>query len=363
MTLLHSVVLGVSLLALTTGVAAISLTTGAWTPPSFSTLLAASEDSEKSTKDADTWSSDTTKPKITIMTPENGATYALNEHVEAAAVCTDERKGSGMASCVGSIANGDPIDTGSASGRNFKVEATDNAGNTHSVTHTYTVVDNDECTILGTKGDDELVGTSDNDIICGLGGDDIIEGGDGNDTLKGGDGDDTLRGGAGHKDELIGGEGRNTLDGGPGDHDTASYRSSAKAVEASLISLSATGEGFDKLVEIEDLKGSNYDDELTGSYKRNRLAGFGGSDVLSGFGEDDILWSGKGRDTLLGGSGDDQLVGEGGPDELFGEDGDDTIQSEDDESGNDSLDGGAGSNTCTTDTTEKSITDCDWQDS
>ena len=51
----------------------------------------------------------------------------------------DEVNGSGIASCVGSVAEGAPIDTTNAGQHEFTVVATDVAGNKHNVTHTYSV--------------------------------------------------------------------------------------------------------------------------------------------------------------------------------------------------------------------------------
>jgi Ca2+-binding RTX toxin-like protein len=344
---------------LASGMAAFYATTGARTANSSDNLLGTSEGSASTEEDISISSSDTTKPMINIRTPADGATFALNQDIRAEVTCKDEDGRSGIASCLGPLVYGEPIDTGSTGSKTFTVKATDNAGNTRSVTRTYTVVDNEECTILGTEGDDVLYGTSDNDVICGLGGNDTLKGGEGNDTLKGGEGNDILKGGEGSTDELSGDEGDDTLDGGLGDSDIASYRSSATAIEASLVSHTATGEGVDTLEGIENLKGSNYIDKLSGDYRRNVLAGFGGSDELSGLGGDDTLWGGIGQDTLWGGSGNDEILGQGGEDELYGEDGDDSIYSAtDDNSAKDSLDGGAGTNTCTTDTVEKSIVNC-----
>jgi hypothetical protein len=83
----------------------------------------------------------------------------------------------------------------------------------------------EECTILGTNGNDVLRGTAGDDVICGLGGNDRLIGGGGNDILKGGLGNDVLIGGAGHN-KLYGGAGKDRLyarngsadflDGGPG---------------------------------------------------------------------------------------------------------------------------------------------------
>lgn len=80
---------------------------------------------------------DTTPPMIVIATPANGGTYALGSAVAAAFTCTDAD--SGIATCTGPVADGLPIDTSSIGAKSFTVHATDGAGNTASVTHTYTV--------------------------------------------------------------------------------------------------------------------------------------------------------------------------------------------------------------------------------
>ncbi len=66
----------------------------------------------------------------------------LGQTVNADYACQDEDGGSGLASCVGNIPNGSPIDTGSIGAKTFTVNAADNAGNTASVTHTYRVIYN-----------------------------------------------------------------------------------------------------------------------------------------------------------------------------------------------------------------------------
>ncbi len=82
----------------------------------------------------------------------------------------------------------------------------------------------ENCTILGTKGNDHLVGTPGDDFICGLAGDDMIDGmsgddiilgGTGNDMIFGGDGDDRILGEIGN-DRIQGGSGENLISGGDG---------------------------------------------------------------------------------------------------------------------------------------------------
>ena len=80
---------------------------------------------------------DTADPQITITTPPQGATYTQGQSLAASYSCTDE--GSGVASCEGTVADGANIDTSSTGTKTFTVSATDNAGNTNSVSHTYTV--------------------------------------------------------------------------------------------------------------------------------------------------------------------------------------------------------------------------------
>jgi len=182
------------------------------------------------------------------------------------------------------------------------------------------------CTITGTTNAETISGTSADDVICA---------GGGNDTVKGLGGNDTLKGEAGN-DQLLGGVGNDTLDGGLGT-DTASYPASLTAVIASLATNSATGEGSDTFLGVENLLGSSKADTLTGSDTNNKLTGGGGPD------------------TEQGGLGNDTVIGSGGADTLKGEDGDDTVNSKDGVNGNDSLDGGAGTDTKVTDPTEKSI--------
>jgi hypothetical protein len=80
---------------------------------------------------------DTTPPSITITAP-TGASYILGQAVTASYSCADSD--SGVASCVGSVPDGSPIDTASVGTKTFRVDAADVAGNTASATVTYQVI-------------------------------------------------------------------------------------------------------------------------------------------------------------------------------------------------------------------------------
>jgi Ca2+-binding RTX toxin-like protein len=152
---------------------------------------------------------DTTDPQITITTPPQGATYTLGQSVAASYDCTDAD--SGVASCEGPVTNGANIDTSSTGTKTFTVDATDNVGNTNSVSHTYTVnAQTTSCTKSGTSAAETLTGTSGADVICGLGGNDTIEGRAGDDELRGGGGADKVTGNGG-ADTLYGENGNDTL--------------------------------------------------------------------------------------------------------------------------------------------------------
>ncbi|MBD0866531.1 MAG: proprotein convertase P, partial [Rhodobacteraceae bacterium] len=147
---------------------------------------------------------------------------------------------------------------------------------------------------------ENIRGSEYNDTLTGNNGNNRLRGDGGNDTLQGGEGDDTLQGG----------EGNDTLDGGAG-VDEASYASSDAGVTVDLSlrdtkQVSGGHAAGDTLTSIENIRGSKYNDTLTGDDSDNRLYGGGGIDVLRG---------GKGDDTLEGGADADVLDGGGGVDE------------------------------------------------
>jgi len=160
--------------------------------------------------------------------------------------------------------------------------------------------------LIGTEGDDRLFGGAGDDSLYGLGGNDLLRGLDGDDWLEGGDGDDNLYGGAG-ADTLTGGAGIDTLN----------YGDSAAGVSVNLTTGAAHGggaEGDVLLDSFEIVRGSLFDDALTGDASDNALRGLAGIDVLFGLAGRDVLNGGDGDDVLDGGAGADHLIGGAGID-------------------------------------------------
>lgn len=205
--------------------------------------------------------------------------------------------------------------------------------------------------------DDEFLGTPRRDVFNGGIGDDYFDSSRGNDVYRGGAGFDqvSFRGdpngvtanlatgvatdGWGNTDKLISIEmlrgsmfddtftgkvgtqvfrglaGDDFIDGGKGfdqvRYDRDVNYGGTSGVTVHLGQGKAT-DGFgdtDTLRSIEDARGSEFDDILTGSGARNWLEGGDGNDRLSGLNGDDTLEGGRGRDVLIGGGGNDILSG------------------------------------------------------
>ena len=206
----------------------------------------------------------------------------------------------------------------------------------------------------GGDGDDEIIGRGavggmylggdGNDLIRNFdGGQYTIDGGAGadviatiggfggmNPTVLGGDGDDQIY--------YNGGEG--SVDGGA-DVDLLSFGGGVQLgevftgvivdLDANLAAGGAAGLTFSN---IENLIGTNQNDQLSGGDEANLLVGLGGDDILRGRGDvstptladnaNDTLYGNRGQDTLEGGDGDDLLHGGADSDNIFGGDGADT---------------------------------------
>jgi len=82
---------------------------------------------------------DADKPTVKITRPKAGADFKLGQVVKANYKCADKTKGSGLDTCVGTVANGHAIDTSTVGDHTFAVTATDKAGNTTTVNRSYHV--------------------------------------------------------------------------------------------------------------------------------------------------------------------------------------------------------------------------------
>jgi Ca2+-binding RTX toxin-like protein len=224
----------------------------------------------------------------------------------------------------------------------------------------------DDDNLNGNVGNDLLYGDQGNDTVRGGKDNDTLYGGEGDDSLYGDLGNDSVFGDAG-KDTLYGGEGNDTMDGGDGlDIDTADYGALVDSVSApQSITLKGTNNlvltveknplGTDKLLDIEevianadasnntidfsdaiapvvvdlsagtlsapnatdttftlakvvnfdDVIGTNGNDSITGDVQNNVLKGGKGQDSISGGDGDDLISGGADKDILTGGIGND----------------------------------------------------------
>ena len=193
-------------------------------------------------------------------------------------------------------------------------------------------------TIKGSSGNDSLAGQAGNDILIGYAGNDTLDGGLGSDNMDGGNGNDlyyvdnsndvvvesSASGGTdtvysslpsytlganvengrintanaanltgnGLNNILYAGAGDNTLDGQVG-VDTVSYLYASGGVSVSLATTAAQdtdSSGFDRLLNIENLTGSAYNDQLSGNAGANVINGGTGADIMIGRDGDDSYY-------------------------------------------------------------------------
>ena len=105
--------------------------------------------------------------------------------------------------------------------------------------------------------------------------------------------------GSNFNDNISGNSGNNILNGGAG-FDTVSYLNAGAAVTVSLsivVAQNTIGAGTDTLSNFENLTGSNFADTLTGNLGDNVLVGGLGNDSLRGTAGSDLLDGGGGSDT------------------------------------------------------------------
>ena len=161
--------------------------------------------------------------------------------------------------------------------------------------------------------------------------------------------DDTLDGGVG-PDLLQGGTGIDIVHGG-GDIDLVSYagRAGQRAVTVTLDRVAndgavsdANADNVDPDGDVEDVKGGDGGDHLTGNDIPNTLDGGPGDDELDG---------GAGFDLLIGSGGNDNLDGGADADVFAAGDGDDTIEARDGVA--ERIDCGDGNDTATLDESDQ----------
>ena len=183
--------------------------------------------------------------------------------------------------------------------------------------------------INGGPGNDlPLNGAAGADTINGGPGNDGLFGGDGNDILDGGDGNDSFEGfGVLTPSDPVTTGGTDDYIGGPGT-DFVDYAGRTEPMRFSLNDAAddgAAGEADNVRSDIEELRGGNADDVITGSAVRNWLDGWDGTDAIDGGIGDDSLFGGTGTDTVLGGPGQDTIEGGDGDDRVDGGAGVDTL--------------------------------------
>ncbi len=136
---------------------------------------------------------------------------------------------------------------------------------------------------------------------------------------SGGAGADLFRAGR-LADRFVGGSGADTID----------YSAAGGPVKVSLAGRTANAGKFgrrDRLIDIENIIGSPFDDRLTGNREANVISGGGGDDLIVGLAGSDTLYGQDGEDTLRGGPGDDTLDGGAGADWLDGGNGTNAVSS------------------------------------
>lgn len=187
--------------------------------------------------------------------------------------------------------------------------------------------------------------------LFGGGANDLMVGGSAGDEYNGGIGNDTMLAGRdpGGSDVFAGNDGEDFVD----------YAGRTAPVTATLASGADDGEAeeYDNIdASVENVRGGDGDDVLTGNAAANKIWGGAGNDVIIGGDGDDFLYGGDGDDQIQGQSGDDFIYGDAGNDVLTGGDGDDLL---DGGGGVNSLDGGASDADICIRTTTDTVTACE----
>lgn len=160
-------------------------------------------------------------------------------------------------------------------------------------------------------GNDDVVrvegaeGTKLGDNFVGDGGPNLFAGGSGDDAMNG----------LGGRDVFFPGLGNDAI-AGHGGVDTVAFTSPTgrSGVEVDLSNNIATGEGIDRLNDIENINGTFRNDVIYGDEEPNSFFGSLGDDTLSGGSGDDVMIGWDGNDILDGGTDIDALDGGSGDD-------------------------------------------------
>ena len=137
--------------------------------------------------------------------------------------------------------------------------------------------------LYGFDGDDTLIASPGQQIS-------FLHGGDGNDVHLGSDGRETFRGN----------RGADTFNGFGGTSDAIDYRDSTDAVRVDLARTEAQYvsdyDGADVILNIEQVRGSRWNDTLLGAGGNDLLVGRDGRDILNGRGGADTMEGGQDND-------------------------------------------------------------------
>ena len=190
--------------------------------------------------------------------------------------------------------------------------------------------------LIGDGADNELSGNEQDDFIQGGFGDDTLEGGSGNDVMEGGTGDDLYVLVPGSDDRVIDVAGHDTFD---FSRAVSAIRIDLRRDDGQLQTVDLALNRIAILGVIEDVIGSDFDDDIQGNAADNEVWGGLGVDQVHGGSGSDVLHGGGGADTLNGESGNDELFGDADADTLLGSDGEDTLHGG---LGNDQLSGNDG---------------------
>ncbi len=213
------------------------------------------------------------------------------------------------------------VELGTSGGQSFTSES---SGSVISSVEAVFGTDYDD-TLTGNTADNLLVGNDGADTIAGRGGDDLLDGGKGDDRVKGGDGDDHIRLG----------RGSDFADGGDGT-DTADFSDSGLAwikLDLSDNSIAEAWFADGWATEVKQARGlAPFNQSISFAYIDNieNVIGTDGNDEITGDANDNVIDGGDGDDILDGGDGDDYLDGGAGANVIYGGKGADTIRVADD---------------------------------